>query len=226
MRLIQPWGHFYVALQALDKQLQLFITEYSPYVRMVRILVREKKLQAHVEEVPARTRIRNSPYYDVNVAGRVPFLRSSKGVEVQGSRLILEYLDQHDGCPILESANEANYWEYSRLEESAVVVMDSISVWSRELKRPVDDRSKTVIEHETARSRRLAEKWESDIDSPIMRGPLNYPQLTLACALCMDQWNPYFEWRNAQPKLEAWLKPLETRPSFAETEPPSKISIN
>ena len=81
--------------------MQLFITDYSPYVRMTRILIREKGLETRVEEVSARTRVKNSAYYEVNVSGRVPYLRGSNGFEVQGSRLILEYLDQLDGLSLI-----------------------------------------------------------------------------------------------------------------------------
>lgn len=205
--------------------MQLFITEFSPYVRMTRILLREKGLQASVEEVVALTRKKNSPYYEINPSGRVPYLRGSNGLEVQGSRLILEYLDQLDNKPILESSDHDNYWEYARLEASALIVMDGVSVWSRELKRAGNDRSQAVIDHEKTRAARMLGKWETEIDNNMMRGALNYPQLTLACALCMDQWNPFFEWRNEHPKLAAWLKPWETRPSFSDTEPPSKLSL-
>jgi len=206
--------------------MQLFITEFSPYVRMTRVLLREKGLQDQVKEVIAHTRKKDSPYYQVNISGRVPYLLESNGAEVQGSRLILEYLDQLDANPILESAGKNNYWEYARLEESALVVMDGVSVWSRELKRPVSDRSQVVIDHENTRAARMVAKWEKEIENSIMSGPLNYPQLTLACALCMDQWNPYFEWRSKNPKLEAWLNPFEMRPSFAATAPPEKIHID
>lgn len=210
--------------------MQLFITEFSPYVRMTRILLREKNLQTRVEEIIARTRKKNSPYYEINVSGRVPYLLHSDGGEgglrVVGSRLILEYLDQLDGTSILQSATVNDYWEYGRLEESALVVMDGVSVWSRELKRPANDRSQVVIDHEKVRAARMVASWETEIDNPIMQGPLNYPQLTLACALCMDQWNPYFEWRSRHPKLALWLKPLEARPSFSATVPPSMISMD
>jgi len=209
--------------------MQLFITEFSPYVRMTRILLREKGLQDRVKEITAHTRTKDSPYYEVNLSGRVPYLLESNGAdmhEVQGSRLILEYLDQLDASPMLETANKENYWEYARLEESALVVMDGVSVWSRELKRPVSDRSQVVIDHETTRAARMLAKWETEIDNALMCGPLNYPQLTLACALCMDQWNPYFEWRSKHPKLAAWLKPLEMRSSFTATAPPAKIHID
>lgn len=205
--------------------MQLFITQYSPYVRMTRILLREKDLQTRVEEVVARTREKNSPYYELNASGRVPYLLQKNGVGIQGSRLILEYLDQLDETPLLKPPNDDTYWEYARLEESALVIMDGVSVWSRELKRPADDRSQVIIDHEKARAARMVASWETQIENPVMQGPLNYPQLTLACALCMDRWNPYFKWRSGHPRLAQWLKPLEARPSFSATVPPSMISI-
>lgn len=193
---------------------------------MTRILLREKGLQTRVEEVIARTRRKDSPYYEINPSGRVPYLLQSDGFSVEGSRLILEFLDQLDDTPILQSATDENYWAYRRLEESALIVMDGVSVWSRELKRPADDRSQVVIDHEQTRAARMTAQWETNIDHPIMQGALNYPQLTLACALCMDQWNPYFDWRNNNPKLARWLQSLEARPSFTTTAPPSKLSID
>lgn len=210
--------------------MQLFITEYSPYARMTRILLREKCLESRVEEVMARTREKNSPYYELNVSGRVPYLLQADGAdgvkEVTGSRLILEYLDQLDDTPLLTPSTDNNYWEYRRLEEAALVVMDGVSVWCRELKRPKNDRSQVVIDHEKVRATRMVASWETEIDNPIMHGPLNYPQLTLACALCMDQWNADFEWRSKHPKLEQWLNPLQSRPSFTATVPPSMISMD
>ena len=203
--------------------MHLYITEYSPYVRMVRILIREKNLQSAVGERIALTRQAHSPYYAINPSGRVPYLTLANGEGIQGSRLILAYLDQFDDKPLLDVSNDKNYWQYARLEESARVVMDGVSVWCRELKRPANDRSGAVIEHERARAARMVHYWEQEIDNDIMQGPLNYPQLTLACALCLDQWNPYFQWREQHPKLSAWLQPLQTRPSFIATCPPSTL---
>ena len=206
--------------------MQLFVTQFSPYGRMTRILLREKNLQHKVDEVLARTREKNSPYYDINPSGRVPYLLRSDGIGFEGSRLILEYLDKLDDTPILQAATADNYWDYSRLEESARGLMDGISVWARELRRPVKDRSTVIIEHEKVRAERVISHWETDINHPVMQGPLNYPQLTLACALCLDQWNLDFEWRGAHPRLEQWLQPFTTRPSFRATTPPSTISLS
>lgn len=205
---------------------KLFITEFSPYARMTRILCREKGLLSRVEEVIARTREVNSPYYKINFSGRVPYLLRSDGIGIAGSRLILEFLDQLQEDRLLHQPDKKSYWEYGRLEESALVVMDGVSVWCRELKRPASDRSQIIIEHETARAARMVAQWDREIDNPIMRGPLNFPQLTLACALCLDQWNPNFQWRDKHPKLLDWLTPMETKSSFLATNPPSKISID
>jgi len=206
--------------------MQLYVTPFSPYGRMTRILLREKRLQHRVDECIAVTRKKDSPYYEINVSGRVPYFITSDGTGLEGSRLILEYLDQLDDKPLLKTSTEANYWEYARLEEAARGLMDGISVWCRELRRPVSERSQILIEHEQDRAARVLGRWETEIDHPIMRGSLNYPQLTLACALCLDQWNPYFDWRANHPKLSQWLQPFEAWQSFTATTPPSTLSMD
>lgn len=206
--------------------MRLHVTEYSPYARMTRILVREKKLLHRVEETLARTRQKDSPFYETNPSGRVPFLERPSGPGLEGSRLILEYLDQLDDAPLLKLPAAKEYWEYQRLEEAARGLMDGLSVWVRELRRPLNNRSNIVIEHEKERASRVIASWDAEIDDDLMHGTLNYPQLTLACSLCLDQWNNDFTWRDKHPKLLKWLESFETMPSFVATEPPTTISSN
>ena len=62
-----------------------------------------------------------------------------------------------------------------------------LTVWGRELRhRPEEERSPTIIEHERQRSRRLVDLWESQIESPLMRGRFNMEQITLVCALLYE----------------------------------------
>jgi glutathione S-transferase len=98
--------------------------------------------------------------------------------------------------------------------------MDGLAVWGRELARPENERSPTIIKHEAARSARMVELWETQIDHPWMRGVLNMAQITLACALGLDARNPDFRWRPGHPKLCAWYEQVTARPSFAATAPP------
>jgi glutathione S-transferase len=54
--------------------MKLYITPASPYARMARIVVIEKRLENRVDIIPAQTRLTNSPYYKINPSGRVPYL--------------------------------------------------------------------------------------------------------------------------------------------------------
>ncbi len=77
--------------------MKLYVTYTSPYARLARILVVEKALEDRVEIIEAKTRTRNSPYYQINPSGRVPYLIDGSGVGMEDSQLICAYLDSLDG---------------------------------------------------------------------------------------------------------------------------------
>ena len=196
--------------------MKLYITPNSPYARMARMFVIEKKLEPRVEMIMAQTRTAGSPYYAINPSGRVPCLVRDDGVGMEESALICAYLDQLDGKPILERPS----LEAQRLEALARSMVDGVSVWNRELARPANERSPTIIRHEIERARRMADLWEREIDHAWMRGRLNMAQLTLACTLGLEARNKEFDWRTGHPKLCAWFEPMAARPSFVATAPP------
>jgi len=198
--------------------MKLYITPGSPYARMARIVVIEKGLEGRVEIIVAQTRSADSPYYRVNPSGRVPYLVRDDGVGLEESVVICDYLDRLDGKPAFDPPGDA--WEARRLESLARSLMDGLAVWSREIIRPQDERSPTVIQHEADRARRMAGLWETEIGHPVMHGALNRVQLTLACALGLEVRIPEFQWRAGHPRLLAWFERVAARPSFAATAPP------
>jgi len=200
--------------------MKLYITPGSPYARMARIVVLEKGLQDRVQTITAKTRTADSPYYDVNPSGRVPYLISEDGVGLEESALICDYLDQLDGRPALGLPDDGQSWEARRLEALARSMLDGLSVWGREILRPENERSPTVIRHEADRAQRMADVWEREIDHPLMQAPLNMIQITLACALGLEARNPGFRWRSGRRQLSRWFDPIAARPSFRSTEPP------
>jgi glutathione S-transferase len=103
-------------------------------------------------------------------------------------------------------------------------MMDGLAVWSREIARPEGERSPTTIRHETARSLRMADVWEAEIEHPLMRGPLNMAQITLACALGLEARNPDLQWRPGHPKLCDWFGHMAACPSIAATAPTPRSS--
>ena len=187
---------------------------------MARIVVLEKGLQGRVEIIAAQTRLADSPYYGINPSGRVPYLVRDDGVGLEESAVICAYLDHLDGDPAFDLPAAGHAWEARRLEALARSMMDGLAVWGREIVRPQNERSPTVLRHEADRSQRMADLWEAEADHPLMRGALNMAQITLACALGLEARNPDFRWRPGHPRLSSWLDPIAVRASFAATAPP------
>jgi len=200
--------------------MKLYITPGSPYARMARIVALEKKLESRLEILFAKTRVADSLYYAINPSGRVPYLVRDDGVGMEESALICDYLDRLDGKPAFEPPSGSAGLEARRLEALARSLVDGLSVWNRELTRPVEERSPGVIRHETERARRMVQLWEKEIGHPHMRGPLNMAQLTLGVALGLELRNPDFLWRAGHPKLAGWYERLAARASFVATAPP------
>ncbi len=200
--------------------MKLYITPGSPYARIVRIVVIEKGLASRVEIIVAKTREADSPYYRINPSGRVPYLVGDDGRGMEESALICARLDHLDGNPAFDLPADDAGWEARRLDALARSLVDGLSVWSRELARPANERSPGVIQHETDRARRMTDLWELEIDNPLMQGALNTAQITLACALGLEARNPDFRWRAGHPKLSQWFDGIAARPSFTATAPP------
>jgi len=200
--------------------MKLYITPGSPYARMARIVVLEKGLQSRVEIIVAQTRRADSPYYRINPSGRVPYLVGDDGVRLEESAVICAYLDHADGNAAFDLPAGDRTWEARRLEGLARSMLDGLAVWGREILRPPDERSPSVLQHEADRGRRMADLWETEIDHPLMHGTLNMMQITLACALGLEARNPDLHWRPGHPKLVDWFDEIAARPSFVTTAPP------
>jgi glutathione S-transferase len=200
--------------------MKLYITPGSPYARIARIVVLEKGLESRVEIITAQTRRADSPYYSINPSGRVPYLIRDDGIGLEESAVICAYLDHLDGNPAFDLPVGDQAWEARRLEALARSMLDGLAVWGREILRPQNERSPTVLQHEADRSRRMADLFEGEIDYPLMHGALNMVQITLACALGLEARNPYLHWRPGHPKLCDWFGQIAARPSFTTTGPP------
>lgn len=201
--------------------MKLYITPGSPYARIARVVILEKGLASRVEIIVAQTRLTDSPYYNINPSGRVPYLVRDDGVGLEESAVICAWLDHLDGKPAFDLPAGDAAWEARRLEALARSMMDGLSVWNRELARPENERSPTVVRHEARRGARMADLLEAEIDHPLMHGSLNLAQITLACALGLEARIPDLRWREGHPMLCDWFTRIAARPSFASTAPPA-----
>jgi glutathione S-transferase len=203
--------------------MKLYITPGSPYARMTRVVVHEKGLGDRVEIVTASTRTAQSPYYEINPSGRVPYLVREDGVGLEDSALICAYLDHLDGVPTFDLPPDVDHpWEARRLEAVARSTLDGFSVWARELARAENERSPALIRHERDRAARLLHVWEREIAHPLMRNGLHLVHLALACALGLEARIPELRWGGEHPRLRAWFDEIAARPSFVATAPPGR----
>ncbi len=199
--------------------MKVLTTLTSPYGRMVRALVIEKGFEDRVEIVPTVTRTPDTPVLDVNPSGRVPTLVTVDGTVFEESALICAYLDSLEDPQILAPQTG---WSARILEARARSMLDGIAVWSREVRRPENEQSPTIVAHETARALRLAGVFDKLVADGAFDGPLDMAQLTLGCTLHgrSDGRPPGFEWRGGNPNLAAWIDRFDARRSMQETLPP------
>jgi glutathione S-transferase len=200
--------------------MKLYVTYTSPYARLVRIVVAEKALHDRVEIIEARTRTPGSPYYLINPSGRVPYLLDDVGVGMEDSQLICAYLDSLDGNPRFHGLAFEG-WEYRRLEAVARSMCDGISVWAREMSRPANERSPTVLAHEVARSQRMADFFEGQVTDPLLQSAPGMAHFVLAVALDAARRCGLGDLTDGRAQLARWMRRISEIPSMRATVPPS-----
>jgi glutathione S-transferase len=199
--------------------MKLYVTFTSPYARLARILVVEKGLQERVEVIGAQTRMVGSPYYAINPSGRVPYLIDDAGVGMEDSHLICAYLDNLDGEPRFHRLASDRDWAYRRLEARARSLCDGVAVWVREMSRPENERSPTILAHEIARADRMASLFEGEVGMPLLQGQPAMGHLVLAVALDFAGSRGFGDLTAGRPQLAAWLARMHDLPCLRATAP-------
>ncbi len=192
----------------------------SPYVRKVRVVAAEKKIEYafELEDVWNADRIQQS-----NPLGKVPCLIMEDGGAVFDSRVICEYLDNltpvHRLIPPSGRARvEVKTWEAlgDGLLDAAVLARLETT------QRPAEKRHDPWVQRQMkkidaalhAMSAGIGEKqWCTD-------GKYSLADIAVGCALgYLDFRFPQIEWRSAHPNLGRLADRLYARPSFAATVP-------
>lgn len=195
----------------------------SPYVRKVRIVMAEKKLDyAFVTEDvwAADTTIAQS-----NPLGKVPCLIMEGGEALFDSRVIVEYLDALSPVGKLIPGTGRARAEVKTWEAMADGVLDALilarleAIWPG---RNDNERSQAWIDRQIAKvdasleamSRGLADRpFFSDIH-------LTLSDISVGCALAyLDFRFAHIDWRARHPNLAKLHEKLAQRPSFADTVP-------
>ena len=206
----------------MSKNIRLLGSPTSPYVRKVRIVMAEKRIdyQMEVEDVWAA----DSRIGDSNPLGKVPCLIMEDGGAVFDSRVIVEYLDGVTPVSKLIPATGRERAEVRTWEALADGVLDAAILVRLELtQRPPEQQSAKWIERQQgkmnagleAMSRGLAEK-------PWCNGhAYTLADIAVGCALgYLDFRFGSINWRETYPNLARLNEKLMARPSFTDTRPP------
>ena len=196
----------------------------SPYVRKVRIVMAEKKLdyQFVTEDVWASDAILAS-----NPLGKVPCLVMEGGEAVFDSRVIVEYLDARSPLARLIPEPNRERTEVRTWEALADGILDAAILARLEANWPgrtAEQRSQAWIDRQLAKVRAsldaistgLAEKpWCSGIH-------MTLADIAVGCALGYLAFRfPQIGWREEQPNLARLADKMNARQSFIDTAPPA-----
>jgi glutathione S-transferase len=195
----------------------------SPYVRKVRIVMAEKKLdyQFELEDVWASDAILKS-----NPLGKVPCLVMEGGEAVFDSRVIVEYLDTRSPVSRLIPESNRERTEVRTWESLADGMVDAAilarleQTWAG---RKDGERSQTWIDRQTKKidasldaiATGLAEKpWCTGIH-------MSLADIAVGCALGYLEFRfPDIGWRRDHANLARLADKLNARQSFVDTRPP------
>jgi glutathione S-transferase len=196
----------------------------SPYVRKVRVVMAEKKLEAQLllEDVWGSDAILKS-----NPLGKVPCLVLDGGEAVFDSRVIVEYLDTLSPVGKLIPPSGRERTEVRTWEALADGVLDASVLARMEAHwtgRSDEQRSQAWIDRQMSRVDAALKAMAQGLgDRPYCAGNhLTLADLAVGCALgYLDFRYPHIDWRGDHPRLGKLYDKLAARPSFIDTAPPN-----
>ena len=199
--------------------MKLYGSLTSPYVRKLRILLREKGVAC--EFVQADAWAADSPVPRLNPLGKVPVLERDDGSALYDSPVIIEYLDSLKAPALLAPAGEER-WAMLRLQALADGILDATVTRLLESRRPPPQQSPENIkrqEEKIARALAFADGIPKG-ETYLMQNRFSIADLCLGVALEYVDFRYPHDWRGKHPRLALWLAGIGTRPAFAETIPP------
>lgn len=195
----------------------------SPYVRKVRVVMAEKKLEYNfaIEDVWSE----HSHISDANPLGKVPCLIMEGGEALFDSRVIVEYLDTLSPVGKLIPAVGRERAEVKTWEALADGVMDAALLARMEatwVQRPDTQRCQAWIDRQIGKINASLQAMSKGLgDKPYCSGNhMSLADIAVGCALgYLDFRFPQIAWRNNYPTLVRLFEKLEQRPSFSDTAP-------
>ena len=200
--------------------MKLFGSRTSPYVRKVRIVMIEKRIECDFVEDNVWSADTHVTLH--NPLTKVPVLVLDDGTALYDSRVIVEYLDGVTPVSRLIPDDGRERALVKRWEALGDGIADAGLAIFLERKREAATQGKDWIVRQrsktdsgiAAAARELGEREYCHGLS------LTLGDISLACSLLwLELRLPEIQWRANHPYLKKWIERLEVTPSFADTKP-------
>jgi glutathione S-transferase len=193
----------------------------SPYVRKVRVVLAEKKLdyQLELENVWAP----ETTIQQLNPLGKVPCLIMEDGYAMQDSRVIVEYLDAVSPVCKLLPPNGRERADIKCWEALADGVLDAgVLVRLERNLRPKEQQSEQWIARQLQKVELGLASMSERLDDGAWCAGNHYSLADVAVGCCLGWLSfrfPEIDWRSKHPNLGRLFDKLSERPSFKDTVP-------
>jgi glutathione S-transferase len=192
----------------------------SPFVRKVRIVLAEKKIECELQVDDPWKADAAAPKF--NPLGKVPVLVLDDGTALFDSRVIVAFLDNASPLSRLIPAGNRERLEVRRWEALADGVLDAGVAARLENQREAKMRNPTWIDRQMGKVRSGLAAMETELgDKPWCAGN-GYTLADVACGVCLG-WlefrHPKLTWKKDHSALARHFGKLSERPSFVETVP-------
>jgi glutathione S-transferase len=210
-------------LEFAKAPMKLLGSTSSPYVRKVRVVMSEKKLEYVF--VPENVWSDDTTIAEFNPLGKVPCLVMEGSDALYNSRVIVEYLDTLSPVGKLipkvgRERAEIKTWE--ALADGVLDAAVSARLEATWVGRTQEQRSQAWIERQMVKIHAAVKAMNKGLGDKAYCGGihLSLADISVGCALgYLDFRFPQLDWRTENPNLVRLYDKLKQRPSFVDTTP-------
>ena len=195
--------------------MKLYGSLTSPYVRKVRVLLAEKKIDHEfIESKPA---IDNTELAAVNPLAKVPTLQLDNGELLIDSGLHVEYIDSLPGEKFIPE--DDSRWTVLNWHELGNGINDAVVARMLEGRRTAECQNAEGIKKQELKVERALQYAEDRIGSNdfLVGNRLTLADISLGVALAYTDLRYTRDWRSNFPDTASWFEIISQRDAFMDT---------
>ena len=198
--------------------MKLYGSLTSPYVRKVRVLLKEKNID-HEFIIEGPTDAAGN-VARLNPLGKVPLLVRGDGEVLFESSMIVDYVDGLHSPALIPSTGEAR-WQAQRWHALGQGIADAVVARLMEVRRSPERQEPALIHRQEAKVAAALAFAEGHVtgDEYLVGKQLTIADIAVGVALGYIDLRYAHEWRAAYPRLATWFTAFARRPAFVETMP-------